>query len=380
MGVTASTEATEGAAKCGRTRGSSMPADRAIPKTAAAAAPASQVERPTVGSRTILVAASLPGCAAAPGSSAVSRPAWLVALRTNGAAARPAGRCDRHRRKQVRGLQEHHGLIDDPWRDAAEPLGGADREGAIENPVDAAGKGLPVTDDVAQGRVRHHPLDRAVGELQAIVDVLADLVVGQRLDGGAVGHLVVGCPAAVAGQRLPKFVPPRQDDLQGRPVQRLQARHEAQKLQRARVHRRRVIDDQDMLAAVLAAVREGMEQALQVVIDQLAGALAEQLRDDLPRAQGGQARMIQPRDAHRPAPPLVREAGEGRVQHGGLADLSVAADRDERPALQHVENDTGERVAMAGRHEYVARVGRRGERITRELIEALVHPRSPYFV
>jgi hypothetical protein len=132
-----------------------------------------------------------------------------------------------------------------------------------------------------------------------------------------------------------------------------------------------------MLAAVLAAVREGMEQALQVVINQLAGALAEQLRDDLPRAQGGQARMIQPRDAHRLPPSLVREAGEGRVQHGSLADLSVAADRDERPALQHIENDTGERVAMAGRHEYAARVRRRAEWITREPIEALVHPRSP---
>jgi hypothetical protein len=78
-------------------------------------------------------------------------------------------------------------------------------------------------------------------------------------------------------------------------------------------------------------------------------------------------------------PPLVREAGEGCIQHGGFADLSLAADRDEWPALQHVENDTGESVAMACRHEYVARVGRRGERITRELIKALVHPAPPLF-
>jgi hypothetical protein len=64
-----------------------MPADRAIPRTAAAAAPASQVECPKAGGGTILVAAFLPGRAAAPGSSAVSRPAWLIALRTIGAAA-----------------------------------------------------------------------------------------------------------------------------------------------------------------------------------------------------------------------------------------------------------------------------------------------------
>ena len=89
--------------------------------------------------------------------------------------------------------------------------------------------------------------------------------------------------------------------------------------------------------------------------------------------------MIQPRDAHRPTPPLVREAGERRVQDGGLADLSVAADRDERPPLQHVEHDLGERVAMAGRHEYVARVCRCGEWITRELIEASGTPPLPYF-
>jgi hypothetical protein len=32
---------------------------------------------------------------------------------------------------------------------------------------------------------------------------------------------------------------------------------------------------------------------------------------------------------------------------------------------------------MAGRHEHVVRVGRRGERITREPIEALVQPLLP---
>src|SRR6266850_652293 len=260
-------------------------------------------------------------------------------------------------------------LVDDAGIDPLLAVGVARQQAVVAYDVDDAGCALAVLGD---------PLDRRVGEdagvgrprdAEAVPDVEARLLGGQRADVAAQSDALLELAQLGHVELVAQLGLADEEDLHQLLAGRLEVREQAHRLQRLHREVLRLVDDQDRAQPLPVLVDEELVELEQPLGVGGAHRLhAPVVQDVLQQPLGGEGGVVHVGHVRVAVEPLQQ-----RAQERGLAGPDLAAQHDEALALAHSIEELRQGFAVPARLEQELGVRRRREGRLAEAVELEVH-------
>src|SRR5215469_3511293 len=243
-------------------------------------------------------------------------------------------------------------------------------EEAVAEDVDLARDAVGGGVDLGIGAIGDLRIGAPIDELDAVLDVLAGLVGGERsqMIGGDDALAELG--EVVGGEDVAELGLAQEAELDGGDVVDLEVGEHAELFQGAHGEVLDLVDDdEDAAAAALIVEGEALQVAEQGGLVDAAGVDAEGGGDHAQRVVG----LDLGGDELGGEELGGIELGEEMADEGGLAGADLAGDDDEALALVQAVLQIGDSLLMAGGAKEEARVGAELERLAAQLVEVVIH-------